>query len=249
MTTMKPEDLIEIGFNRNEAKVYLSLIKFGKADAHQLIQYTKFHKNIIYDNLEKLIDKGLVTYILEGGRKVFKLASSNMLIEFFNEQEKEIKAKQDKAKDIAKEIDKISKVVKEKQEATIYKGKNGLKTFYNQMLKKGEFCVFGSPKESVEIMGETFWRNFDVKRKQIKLSAKLIFNYSLREYGETVKNNYTEVRYLKENFEPLTETTIQDDKVGIIVWSEEPILFLIQNKFVADNYRKFFEDMWRMSKK
>ena len=47
---MKAEDFIELGFNKNEAKVYLALIKFGKADARLLIEETKFHKNIIYDN-------------------------------------------------------------------------------------------------------------------------------------------------------------------------------------------------------
>ncbi len=46
MTTMEIEDLIRIGFNKNEAKVYLSLIKFGKADANRIIKDTYlFSKN------------------------------------------------------------------------------------------------------------------------------------------------------------------------------------------------------------
>ncbi len=249
MTTMKIEDLLGLGFNKNEAKVYFSLIKFGKADAHQLIQDTKLHKNIIYDNIDKLIDKGLVTYIVENGRRVYKMAPSGILIEFFEEKEKELKLQKDKAINLAKEIDKLRKNIPIEQEATIYKGVKGLKSFYNQSLYKGEFLVFGSPKESVEIMGETFWRNYDIKRKEVKLYAKLIFNHSLRKFGETIKNKYTEVRYLEKDFEPLTETHIQKDKIGIIVWTAEPILFLIQNKFIAESYKNFFENMWKSAKK
>ena len=48
-TTMDKEDLIKLGFNRNEAIVYLSLVRFGQADANLLIKDTKFHKNIVYN--------------------------------------------------------------------------------------------------------------------------------------------------------------------------------------------------------
>jgi len=88
---MEYHELIKLGFNKNEAIVYLSLIKFKKADALQIIKDTKFHKNIVYDNLEKLIDKGLVTFVMENSKKSFQLAPSNMLIQFFEEQEEEIK--------------------------------------------------------------------------------------------------------------------------------------------------------------
>ena len=46
----------------------------------------------------------------------------------------------------------------------------------------------------------------------------------------------------------MTETNIQGDRVAITVWSEEPLLFLINDKFVAESYKKFFEAMWRNSK-
>ena len=69
MTTMNKEELMDIGFNKNEAIVYLSLIKFGKADAHQLIQDTKFHKNIVYENLYKLMEKGVYVFLVESRAK------------------------------------------------------------------------------------------------------------------------------------------------------------------------------------
>ncbi len=248
MTTMRTEDLIELGFNKNEAKVYISLIRFREADAHRLIQDTKFHKNIVYDNLEKLIDKGLVTYIIKEGRKIFKIASPNMLVEFFNEKEKKIQEDKTKAKRLADEINKLSKETKEKQEATIYRGIKGIKSFYKESLEGGDYVVFGAPKESVTMMGETFWKNHNLKRIEKKIKVRMIFNPSIRSYGKTIKNKVTLVKYFDKDFEPLTETHIQGDTVGVIVWTNEPVLFLIKDSNVAKSYLNFFEDMWKRAK-
>jgi sugar-specific transcriptional regulator TrmB len=249
MTTMNAEELIELGFNKNEAKVYLSLIKFRESDAHRIIQDTKFHKNIVYDNLDKLIEKGLVTYILKEGKKIFKIASPNMLIELFNEKEKEIQEKKEKAKKIAEEINKLSKQVRYKQEANIYRGIKGIKSFYKETLEGKDYVVFGAPKRSLETMGETFWKNYNLKRIEKKIKVRMIFNPSIKSYGKTIVNKLTLVKYFDNDFEPLTETHIQEDKVGIIVWTEEPILFLIRDKNVANSYLKFFENMWKIAKR
>ena len=249
MTTMNKEELMDIGFNKNEAIVYLSLIKFGKADAHQLIQDTKFHKNIVYENLYKLMEKGLVSYILKDGKRIFAISSPNMLVELFEEEDKRIKSKKEKAVKLAEEISLAARTIKHRQEASIYKGIRGIKSFFKETLEGKDYVVFGAPKESVEIMGETFWRNYNLKREDKQIKVRMIFNPSIKAYGDTIKNKLTQIRYFEKEFEPLTETHIQGDKVGIIVWSEEPVLFLIQDKLVAEAYSRFFEDMWEVAKK
>lgn len=250
MTTMELTELIKLGFNKNEAKVYLALIKFGKSDARRLINETKFHKNIVYDNLEKLIDKGLVSFILEGKKKIFQIASSDSLVNFFKEKEEEIKEKEESAIKISKEISKIAKSLLSKQEAMIFRGVKGIRSFYNQTLEEGkDYVVFGAPQQSIDIMGELFWRNYNVKRIAKKMNVRMIFNPSIKKYGETIKNKFTKVKYFDKDFEPMSETHIQKDLVAIIVWTKEPILFLIRDELVAQSYKKFFEDMWKQAKK
>lgn len=246
---MKLEDLIGLGFTKNEAIVYLSLIKFGKASANELIKDTKLHKKIVYENVERLIDKGLVNYIIENNRKVFVLSSPDMIVELFNEKLSEIEEKKKTAEIMAKEIGQISKMAKHKQEAVIYRGVKGIKTYYKEVLEIGEnYLVFGAPKESTEIMTKTFWLNFVKKKDERGIKARLIFNQSLKEYGYEIGDKNTRIKYFDKDFEPLTETTIQRDRVATIVWTEEPVLFLIQDKFVAESYKKFFEDMWKKAK-
>lgn len=249
MTTMNKENLIKLGFNKNEAIVYLSLIKFRQADANLIIKDTKFHKNIVYDNLERLIDKGLVTYVIEERRRVYKIASPNALIQLFEEQKKEIEQKKKLAEKISKEINQAIKKIPYKREATIYKGVKAIKSFYKETLEGKDYVVFGAPKESVKIMGDYFWENYTQKRIANKIRVRMIFNPSLRDFRNKLKNKFTEIKYFKQDFEPLTETHIQEDKVAIVVWTEEPILFLIKDKFVADNYRQYFKNIWKKASK
>jgi sugar-specific transcriptional regulator TrmB len=249
MTTMELTDFLKLGFNKNEAKVYMSLIKFGKASANLLIKDTKFHKNIVYDNIEKLIDKGLVTFILEGGRKIFFISSPNSILDYIEEKENEIAEKRKLALSISHQIQLVKKKMPEKQEATIYRGLKAVRSFYSETLNKGDYSVFGAPQKSIDRMGEAFWYNYSLKRQKLKLNVRMIFNLSIKNYGEKLKNRYTEIKYFNRDFEPKTETHIQGNIVAIIVWTEEPIIFRMDNKEVADSYKEFFDEMWKNAKK
>ena len=98
-------------------------------------------------------------------------------------------------------------------------------------------------------MGEIFWKNYTIKRIDKNIKVKMIFNNTIKSFGEKIKNNKTLIKYFDKEFEPLTETHIQKDKVAIIVWNDEPTLILIQDKTVADSYIKYFNKMWKESKK
>lgn len=75
-----------------------------------------------------------------------------------------------------------------------------------------------------------------------------MFNESLKEWKAEEKYKLVEVRYTKRGFEPLTETIIRNDKIGLIIWTEKPIGILIHNKAAAESYDKFFEVLWKASK-
>jgi len=84
------------------------------------------------------------------------------------------------------------------------------------------------------------------KRIKNKIIGKLIFHNSLRWWGnELNKKKLTEVRYTKNEFEQLTETIICGNKVAILVYSDNPYGFLIEDQTVADSYKEFFNILWK----
>ena len=83
------------------------------------------------------------------------------------------------------------------------------------------------------------------KRSAKGITAKLLFNQSLKKWTDVNKYPKASYKFIDQGFEPLTETIIRGDKVGIIIWTEVPIGILIHNKVAAQSYDKFWEIMWK----
>jgi len=247
---MDYSSFLKLGFNKNEAKVYLCLLQYGESDAKQLIKETGFHKNIVYDNLNKLIEKGIVSYIQEETRRIFVAQPFDAVLELLNKKQKKLDQEYALAEKLTKEINQIVKKSPVEQEATMFRGISGIKQVFKEIFKeKKEYIGFGGSKESVEIMGEAYWHNFHAKQTDLGFKGKLLFNYSLRKWGKKMGKVPIEVKYTKRQFESLTETMVWGDTAAIFVWSEKPIALVIKDKHVADSYKQFFEILWRQGEK
>jgi len=82
---------------------------------------------------------------------------------------------------------------------------------------------------------------------QKDISAKLLFNESLRQWCDVNKYPQATYKFTSLGFEPLTETIIRNDKIGIIIWSDKPLGVLIHQQEAAESYEKFFQLMWNAS--
>ena len=76
----------------------------------------------------------------------------------------------------------------------------------------------------------------------------MIFHKSLRNWKKIIPKEIIELRFFFYLFEPLTETTIYGDKVAFVVWTEKPVVTIINNSHVADSYRQLFNFLWKVSK-
>ena len=238
-------ELEKLGLNKNESIVYVELMKFGKATAGELIKKTQFHRTIIYDNLDKLIDKGLVSYIFLGGkRKLFQIAPPEMLSDFLAEEQKKLDEKRNLANNLQKEIKKSFQINSGKQEAAIYRGVKGAKfVLYDILNEKKDLISFGAPKESVEIMGSVYWKNYNLKRQKLRIHAKLLFNESLREWAKKEIFHFptNKIKFMKIFKEAITQTIVCGSKTAVFVWTDKPIVTLIDDVNVSDSYIHFFK--------
>lgn len=107
--------------------------------------------------------------------------------------------------------------------------------------------TFGSAKESL-MLGEDFWVDYHKERARMGINAMLIFNESLKDWTQHNRYPKSEYKFIKKSFEPLTETIIRNDKIGIIIWTKIPIGILISNKVAAESYDKFWKIMWESNR-
>ncbi|PIN80198.1 hypothetical protein COV16_01370 [Candidatus Woesearchaeota archaeon CG10_big_fil_rev_8_21_14_0_10_34_8] len=233
--------LEDIGLTNAEIKVYLALLELGTATAGPIIEKSGLQNSVVHMTLNKLIDKGFISSIKEGRRNHYQAANPRHITEYINE-------KKERFEDILPELLLKQHQAKEKPEIITFRGIKGIKELLLELLEAGgkEHHTFGSTKESL-MLGEAWWVNYHKKRAKKGIKAKLMFNESLQYWKAEVKYPKSEVRYTKAGFEPLTETIIRNDKIGIIIWTEKPLGILIHNKTAALSYNCFFNMIWKTS--
>jgi len=246
--SMEETELQRFGLTRIEAKVYIALLRLGSTTAGPLIKKTELHRATVYDVLKRLMEKGLVNYIIKGKIKYFEAADPERFLEILREKRDEIEKQEKSMKILVKELFNIKSLSKKKHEARIYCGVEGIKTILGDVLKHKRYYSFSSRGWLGEVLGPYYYRYQKMKQK-LNIKHKMLAHESFRisKYKSAV---FGEIRYLpKEYTSPNTTTFIYDDKVAICVWVETPIGFLIESSELAKTYRNYFTILWKIAKK
>lgn len=238
---MDTQILEDLGFTNAEIKVYLALLELGLSTAGPIIEKSGLQSSVVHMTLNKLITKGFISFIKEGQRNHYQATDPKHISDYISEKKEQFEK-------ILPELLSKQELAKERSEVTTFRDIKGIKELLNELLDAGgkEHHTFGSAKESL-MLGEAWWKNYHKKRASKNIKAKLLFNESLRKWCDVNLYPKTEYKFTKTGFEPLTETIIRNDKIGIILWTEKPIGILIHNKVAAQSYDKFWEIMWNMN--
>ncbi len=238
--------LEDLGLTPTEIKVYLTLLELGSSSAGRILEKSHLQNSVTHRALNSLIEKGLISFVLEGRRKVYQATDPDNFNNFIEE-------KKERFQQLLPELKQRQKFSEKKEAATVFKGVRGIKEIYNLMIssKGKEYNTFGGGKRvTYEIMGESWWQGLHTRRIAKKLPARQIFDETIRKFGKELdKRPLSQVRFLPQQFEQLTETVIVGNKVAVIVFTANPYGFLMEDAVVADSYRKQFELMWNLAKR
>ncbi len=246
---MKVTDLRKIGLSETEAKLYLTLLRIGASNVQKLVEETGLYKSNTYDALERMCEKGIISKVIEGKTRVYQLQKPDSLIDLIRKKKSELEQQEQIAEELAKQVELTKKHIITPETAIVLKGLAGVKQIYSEIIQeKQDYLAFGSPKESETIIGPHYWQNLHAKQKEYGIKAKMIFHKSLRSWAEIIPKELIKIRFFEEELEPLTETTIYGTKVAFVVWTEKPIVTIINNQHVANSYRQAFNILWHVAK-
>ncbi len=230
------------GLTKTEAGIYISLLDSGSALAGTIAQKSGIHRRSVYDALERLIEKGLVSFITRNNRKWFEAASPNRLLQMLDEKRNSIN-------DIIPEMQAKLKFAKERQETVFFKGKQALKTVFDDQIDTGKnILVIGASTSAYEIV-KYYFPHYDKRRVEKKIRTKILFDEKARKEKYVSKIPLSEARFLPSKYGSPVAINIYGNSVAIVVWTDEPAAILIKNREVADGYRKYFDLMWSIAKK
>ena len=77
-----------VGLTKGEREVYLALAALGPSTANPVIKKTGMQKSAVYFCLDRLVSKGLISYIIRNNRRVFEAAPTDKLAEYIENRKK-----------------------------------------------------------------------------------------------------------------------------------------------------------------
>lgn len=239
--------LQKIGLSGKEADFYLLISKHKEITAGEISKISEESRTHIYDTLNKLLEKSLVTYVIKNNVKYFKAVNPQKLLDYLKEKQAKIKEEE---KEVLKIIPKLKKLQtdfkKEIDNVEIYEGKEGIKTVMNDIIREGKnFITWGATTKVREYLPEFFIQKYLNERKRKKIVAKQLFT----DLDGVLKSPFSINKKLPKEFASPTTTLVYGDKVSIWLWAEVPKVILIENKSLVKSYKKYFELLWKGAKK
>lgn len=230
--------LQRIGLSTNEAKIYLMLLQEGMNKAGKISKKTQINRTTTYDTLRRLLNKGLVSYVVKANRKYFRVVDPDRLVEF-------IQHKEDEANKILPILKKMHKKPSQKENVTLYYGYKGMKSIFQDMAKGGKLNRVldseGQFDERMPYYAPHFIRK--IEKNNIKIRHIIRKGRSLK-----TKTDTTEVRIMNKKTKSDAVFNIYRDKIAILIWTDPPEGVVIQNKSAADSLRDYFDILWRQAK-
>ncbi len=241
-----------IGLTNGEINVYLSLLEIGSSTTGRITKKSGISGSKVYEVLDRLIAKGLANYIIKNGVKYFEATSPEKILEYLDEKKETIEEERINIQKIIPEL-----ILKQKHapksEVKVFMGWEGIKTVNEDIinsLRKGQEWLDMGLTEQPKSWEIYFNKKQKVRAKKgIKYKSLLNIKYkSLFKAREEL--HYSEFRFLPKSLEMPTAIQIYAEKVGImILLAENPMAILIENKAVAESFRKYFYALWDTAQK
>ncbi len=243
--------LEEIGLSKNEIKIYLILLKLGSTTTGAIIKQTGIHNSKVYDGLERLSNKGLVTHVIVANTKHFTAVNPERLLDFLEDKKKLIEEHEKGIKEFLPQLEALREIGVDETEAEIFRGWKGMETVFNEGIRvmgKGDtwYVIGAYAGEDVKRTDQLITKIIKKCEKK-KMKWKVLYNESARKtFQYEQASPITESRFLKQ--ETPATINVYKDVMFIALWIRNPIAFRVRNQKVADSFKNYFKFMWKIAK-
>jgi sugar-specific transcriptional regulator TrmB len=237
--------LEELGLEKKEAKVYLTLLELGQTNVYRIAQKSKINRSTVYYLLDNLKKAGLVEKILSGGKTYYSAEDPRVLEDILERKKKILIDGLPELLSKAKAFDKAPKI-------TFFEGIGGLRTAYLKTLElKNDELLFWFDKDYGFIMSEDFMKEYTEKRQKQNSIVKSITPKSEKmiEYVNREKAFGRIVRFIDEKhahfFGNSTIILFARRKVAIFSNKEE-IATIIESEEIYKTLKGIFSFIWEI---
>jgi len=243
--------LQKIGFSEKEAQVYLALLKIGPSKVTQISRQTDLNRTSVYDLVEGLIQKGIVSKVKKRGAVIFSALDANHLLSFLDsEKEKfnlQIDAKKNNIQAILPDLLSMHNFLTNKTKAAFFEGEKAMREAYEDTLTSQETILAYANYQTMREGLPYFFPEYFKRRSEKKIFIKAIFpdNSASRELAKRNQKEMRDTRFLPKGAEFTPEINFYNNKMLIVSWREK-MAVIIESKELVDLQKLIFSMTWNV---
>ena len=244
---MNTKILEEIGFTPKEIEAYLVILELKTSSIFEIMSKAKVSRQSIYEILQKLLDKGLISYVIKDRKKQYYAVNPERLMDVIKEQETILKEKEANLQGLLPELLRRYNEKKEDTKFEIFVGKEGMKTAMNHCLKIGKPLYGLANEDKILDFLKYYMPQYRKKRKKLNIPLMIIYGECIRKRKKKLAS--TKSKYLPDRYNTPTTTIIYGIYVNMLIFSEHnPIAIHIKSKEISDSFMNYFNLMWKIAK-
>lgn len=239
---MTPKDLRSAGLETKEAVCYLSLLELGKATMGDLVKKSKLKRTTLYDILEVLKGRGLVSTSKKGKKNIYIAENPQKLKEEAEENTRSIEK-------LMPELLSIANIFSKKPKLRYFEGRAGIIEVYKDILKFPHEKIHAwAPESIIHELDRSFFDVFYTpKLIEQKMLIELIApnlpifqNYKIKNTVPTRKIKLID----PIEFPFSVEITLYGPGNIAILSYQDQIGLIIESNSIANTLKSIFKLQW-----
>jgi len=245
--------LLQLGFKKKEAMVYLSVLKNGESSIPLIAKDTGLSRGTVYDLTEKIKDKGYLAEIKKGKkRRLIAESPTSKLYSLLDRKHDDLEKSKRIVENILPDLKALDTNKDFKPQIRVYTGEKGFRQVWDEIFSDGnDFISIARIETFIEFAGEKFLQNIQERKKKEGLSSRAINedSPSARKLYNVDSKYSRQTRLAPREFQFPTTETIFGDKIAMFSTKNENIILVIESKDFAQTHRVYFEMMWKLLEK
>ncbi len=244
------KSLIELGFQKNEASIYLALLELGITQAGPLVRKTKLHRMLVYNALERFVDDGFASVVRKKNIQLFQATDPHIIID-------KIQKKQELAQDVIQHLRKLQQAQTQAVTVRTLIGQEGFVTNMKDIVESASrqkdhtMRIIGGARDTefYEVIGD-WYDDYKVMIEKYGVRKLLVapaaHSAGFKKYF--AKERGTELRTISGGLNTPLYTRITEEMVSFEMYKPEILVIQIRNSTIARNYLDSFELLWKASR-
>lgn len=231
-----------LGLSNDEAAVYLAALELGESSIIEIARKSVVKRPTIYNFLEKMKERGLLTETRRKKRNVFSAVSPRIVLGMAEARLKKLTAQ-------LPELEAIENKSRTKPRVTFYEGVEGIKEVYADSLRYRNINIdgFSDFEASTKVLGDEYFRDYYIPER---IKRGIVHRCILKDTPAGRRYRSGDNKHLRESRLMTgkgvsTEIHVHGNKVWLKSFRARiPFGVIIEDQDLADSLEYIWKELW-----